>query len=63
MDDGLINTVMQVEQRLKKEVHLEADLPSWERVMEKDPDIIRIIVDVIEEEKAKFGPASPQRSR
>ena len=37
-------------------VYSDAELPSWERVQEKDPEIIRMIVDVIEEEKAKYGP-------
>ena len=53
---GLIQTVTQVEQRLTKEVFPDTELPSWERVQEKDPQIIRTIVDVIEEDKVKYGP-------
>ena len=56
LDSGFISTVMKVEERLRREVYIEAELPSWERVQEKDPDIIRAIIDVIETEKAKYGP-------
>lgn len=58
VDNGLLTTIMQVQARMMGEVGLDGELPSWERVMEKDPDIIRLIVDVIEEEKARFGPLS-----
>ena len=56
LDNGFISTVMKVEERLRREVYIEAELPSWERVQEKDPNIIRAIIDVIEEEKTKYGP-------
>lgn len=56
LEGGLIPAVMQVEERLRKEVMIESELPSWERVQEKDPEIIRAIIDVIEIEKAKYGP-------
>jgi glucosyl-3-phosphoglycerate synthase len=56
IDQGFIKTVNLVEGRLMKDVYTDAELPSWERVQEKDPEIIRTIVDVIEEEKVKHGP-------
>jgi len=56
LDMGLIQAVMQVEERMRKEVFIEAELPSWERVQEKDPEIIRAIIDVIEDEKIKYSP-------
>lgn len=55
-ESGLVETVMKVEERLRKEVFIEAELPSWERVQEKDPNIIHAIIDVIESEKTKYGP-------
>lgn len=56
IDQGFIKAVTLVEERLMKDVYTDAELPSWERVQEKDPEIIRTIVDVIEEEKVKHGP-------
>ena len=56
IESGLINKVMQVEEKVRKEVRIEAELPSWERVLEKKPDIIHDIIDVIEMEKNKYGP-------
>ena len=58
LDNGFLTTVMKVEERLRKEVFIETELPTWERVQEKDPDIIRAIIDVIEKEKTLYGPAS-----
>jgi len=55
-DQGFITTVAQVRDRLMKEITFTNELPSWERVQEKDPEIIRSIIDVIEEEKVKYGP-------
>ena len=54
-EQGFIKTVAQVRDRLMKEVGFNNELPSWERVQEKDPEIIRSIIDVIEEEKVKYG--------
>lgn len=56
LDQGFIKAVTTVEGRLMKDVYNDAELPSWERVQEKDPEIIRTIVDVIEDEKIKHGP-------
>ncbi len=36
LQSGFIETLMKVETRLKQEVFIEAELPSWERVQEKD---------------------------
>jgi glucosyl-3-phosphoglycerate synthase len=63
MDNGIISTVNRVEARLRREVLLEAELPSWERVQEKIPDIIKEIIDVIEVEKTKYGPLPVKRGR
>ncbi|MDY6852373.1 MAG: hypothetical protein SV487_09925 [Thermodesulfobacteriota bacterium] len=63
LDTGFIETIMKVEDRLRMEVFIESELPSWERVQEKDPDIIRAIIDVIEDEKVKYGPLSRQKNR
>ncbi|MFH1090440.1 MAG: hypothetical protein V1742_02605 [Pseudomonadota bacterium] len=62
LESGLIQTIMKVENRLKREVYIEAELPSWERVQEKDPDIIRAIIDVIEDEKGKYGPLAEKHT-
>jgi len=62
LDMGLIPAVMKVEERLRKEVFLEAELPSWERVQEKDPEIIRAIIDVIEDEKIKYSSLPAQQA-
>ncbi|MFH1090695.1 MAG: hypothetical protein V1742_03905, partial [Pseudomonadota bacterium] len=62
LESGLIQTIMKVENRLKREVYIEAELPSWERVQEKDPHIIRAIIDVIEEEKGNYGPLKEKHS-
>ncbi len=56
MESGFIETVMKVEKRLRHEVYVEAELPSWERVQEKEPEIIHSIIDVIEMEKVRYGP-------
>lgn len=58
IDNGFLKTVTEVENRLTNELFPNTELPSWERVIEKDPDIIRSIVDVIEDEKVKYGPLS-----
>ena len=63
VDNGIISTVSRVEERLRKEILLETELPSWERVQEKIPDIIHGIIDVIEAEKTKYGPLPTKRSR
>lgn len=55
IQQGLIQTVHQVAQRLSREVFPDTELPAWERVQEKDPDILRALVDVIEADKAKYG--------
>jgi glucosyl-3-phosphoglycerate synthase len=54
LENGFLSTVTQVESRLRNDIFIEAELPSWERVQEKDPDIIRCVIDVIEEEKSRF---------
>ena len=61
IDSGLLETVMQVEARLRTDLLIEAELPSWERVQEKDPEIIHAIIDVIESEKVKYGPLLENR--
>jgi glucosyl-3-phosphoglycerate synthase len=63
IDQGLLAAVTGVEKRLRQDVLIEADLPSWERVQEKDPDIIKAIIDVIEDEKVKYGPLPLRKKR
>jgi len=56
VDQGLIQTLAKVQENMMKDVFIEGELPSWERVQAKDPDIIEAIIDVIETEKIKYGP-------
>jgi len=56
VQEGLVQTVQQVALRLAREMFPDTELPSWERVQEKDPSIIRALVDVIEADKVKYGP-------
>ncbi|MDY6836340.1 MAG: hypothetical protein SWH78_00070 [Thermodesulfobacteriota bacterium] len=48
---GLQQAIMKTEERLKREYLCNRELPSWERVEEKIPDIRDKIIDVIEEVK------------
>lgn len=48
---GLQKAIMNVEERLKHEYRLDRDLPSWERIEEKIPDIKDRIIDVVEKVK------------
>lgn len=48
---GLQKVIMDVEERVKHEYRITRELPSWTRVEEKIPGIIRQIIDTIEEEK------------
>lgn len=49
--DGLQEAIMAVENRLKYEYKHTRELPSWERLEEKIPNIINRIIDAIEEAK------------
>ncbi|MBW1709615.1 MAG: hypothetical protein JRG97_07200 [Deltaproteobacteria bacterium] len=60
-EQGLIKTVAEVRDRMMKEISFDNELPSWERVQEKDPEIIRSIIDVIEVEKVKYGPLTASK--
>ncbi|MBU2552618.1 MAG: hypothetical protein KKB20_29665 [Proteobacteria bacterium] len=62
LESGFIQTVKTVEDRLRMDVFVGAELPSWERVQEKDPEIIRAFVDVIEAEKSRLGPLPAKRN-
>lgn len=55
-DQGIQDAILEVESKLKKSPSMATELPSWERVCEKCPDIIRDIIEVIEEEKKQYGP-------
>ena len=63
VEGGLLEKVTQVERRLRQEVSIEGELPTWERAQEKDPGIIRAIIDVIEDEKIKYGPLPTGKKR
>lgn len=63
LDQGFIGTVNEVKQRLRQELFIESELPTWERVQEKDPEIIRVIIDVIESEKIKYSPSRGKTGR
>jgi glucosyl-3-phosphoglycerate synthase len=45
---GLQTAIMDTEKRLKREQRYPRELPSWERIREKIPEIINQIIDVIE---------------
>ena len=62
LESGFLAAVTKVEKRLRQEVFIETELPSWERVQEKDPEILRAIIDVIESEKTKYGPLPTNRN-
>ncbi len=55
-DMGLQQTILEVAEKIRKLPSIHAETPSWERVQEKCPDIILRIIDVIEEEKKRWGP-------
>jgi glucosyl-3-phosphoglycerate synthase len=48
---GLQKAIMDTEKRIKQEHRFSRDLPSWERIEEKIPEIRDNIIDVIEEVK------------
>ena len=54
-------TILEVAERIRKLPAVHAETPSWERVQEKCPDIILRIIDVIEEEKKRWGPKGGSR--
>nr|HID59985.1 hypothetical protein [Desulfobacterales bacterium] len=54
IDKGLLQTILSVEQRLKGSLSLTGELPEWERVMERIPDVIEYIVDALEGDKRVF---------
>jgi len=62
-ESGFLETLLVVEERLRKEVFIETELPTWERVQEKDPEILRAIIDGIETDKTLYGPLPLKRSR
>ena len=61
VDQGLQQTILEVAEKIRKQPSLHSETPSWERVQEKCPDIILRIIDVIEEEKNKWGPKGGSR--
>lgn len=53
---GLQQTILETAEKLHLAPMAQAETPSWERVLEKCPDIIHRIIDVIEGEKKRWGP-------
>ena len=56
---GLQQKIIEVEAKLQQTPSTSHEMPSWEWVQEKCPDIIRDIIEVIEGEKKKYGPEAP----
>lgn len=57
--DGLQEAIMAVENRLKHEYKHTRELPSWERLEEKIPDIVNRIIDAIEAGKKNSSQSRP----
>jgi glucosyl-3-phosphoglycerate synthase len=55
-EQGLQQSILEVAERIRKLPSVHVETPSWERVLEKCPDIILRIIDVIEQEKTRWGP-------
>ena len=60
-DQGLQQTILEVAEKTRRLPSVHAETPSWERVQEKCPDIVLRIIDVIEEEKKRWGPKGGSR--
>jgi glucosyl-3-phosphoglycerate synthase len=54
VDQGLQQTILLLEERLKEESLEVRTLPSWERIMWKLPEVSSHIVDALEEDKQRF---------
>ncbi|BEQ16660.1 hypothetical protein [Desulfoferula mesophila] len=54
VDQGLQQTILLLEERLREESLEVRNLPSWERIMWKLPEVSSHIVDALEEDKQRF---------
>ncbi|MCB2193598.1 MAG: hypothetical protein KQI62_18635, partial [Deltaproteobacteria bacterium] len=54
VDQGLQQTILRLEERLKEESLEIRNLPSWERILWKLPELSTQIVDALEEDKQRF---------
>lgn len=59
VDQGLQQTILEVERRVKDESLEIRHLPGWERILWKLPEIGSAIVDALEEDKARFSGKLP----
>lgn len=57
VDQGLQQTILNLEERLKEESLNVRHLPSWERILWKLPELSSSIVDALEEDKQRFKTA------
>ncbi|KMY68756.1 hypothetical protein AAU61_03855 [Desulfocarbo indianensis] len=54
VDQGLQQTILKVEERIRDQNLQSRYLPSWERILWKLPEINTMIVDALEEDKQRF---------
>jgi glucosyl-3-phosphoglycerate synthase len=54
LEQGLQQTILQVEEKLRDQSLQPRYLPSWERITWKLPEINTLIVDALEEDKQRF---------
>ncbi|MBU4276510.1 MAG: mannosyl-3-phosphoglycerate synthase [Proteobacteria bacterium] len=54
VDQGLQQTILRLEEKLKEESLEVRSLPSWERILWKLPEVSTHIVDALEEDKQRF---------
>jgi len=54
VDQGLQQTILRLEEKLKEESLEVRHLPSWERILWKLPEVSAHIVDALEEDKQRF---------
>lgn len=54
VDQGLQQTILKVEERIRDQSLQARYLPSWERILWKLPEINSMIVDALEEDKQRF---------
>ena len=55
LDQGLANTIVNLEKKVEKTVFEMPQTVSWERVSNKLPDIFYDLIDVVEQEKRRFA--------
>ena len=54
VEQGLQQTILELEQKLREESLEVRHLPSWERILWKLPEVSGSIVDALEEDKQRF---------